>query len=184
MFLRNAKGKAKQVITFLLKKKTRGSKLLKPISKFPNFQISKSPFLHFPFSSLCSITSCSSSPSRTHKNLQSILPPFHYFDSSQSALLSPFESSFWIPRMHLYNAWLPPPVALDTHKEKESFALVVNSLNDSYRPDDLDSVYSTLKWVSVIDLSVFPLFLDSDSPLNFFCFSITVYFLFFPLLLL
>ncbi|KAG6577528.1 Proteasome activator subunit 4, partial [Cucurbita argyrosperma subsp. sororia] len=56
--------------------------------------------------------------------------------------------------MHLYNAWLPPPVALDTHKEKESFALVVNSLNDSYRPDDLDSVYSTLKWVSVIDLFI------------------------------
>ncbi|CAK9321738.1 unnamed protein product [Citrullus colocynthis] len=56
--------------------------------------------------------------------------------------------------MHLYNAWLPPPVALDTTKEKESFALVVNSLKDSYRHDDLDSVYSTLKWVSVIDLFI------------------------------
>lgn len=69
--------------------------------------------------------------------------------------------------MHLYNAWLPPPVALETTKEKESFALVVNSLKDSYRPDDLDSVYSTLKWVSVIDLSVFLLFLDSDSGVAF-----------------
>lgn len=74
--------------------------------------------------------------------------------------------------MHLYNAWLPPPVARDTTKEKESFALVITSLKDSYRPDDPESVYSTLKWVSVIDLSVFHpfflfLFLNSDSDVAF-----------------
>ncbi|GMJ16016.1 proteasome activating protein 200 [Hibiscus trionum] len=54
--------------------------------------------------------------------------------------------------MHLYNAWLPPPVAEETKKEKESFSWVVSSLKDIYRPDDPDSVYSTLKWISVIDL--------------------------------
>lgn len=54
--------------------------------------------------------------------------------------------------MHLYNAWLPPPVAEETKKEKESFSRVVSSLKDLYRPDDPDSVYSTLKWISVIDL--------------------------------
>lgn len=54
--------------------------------------------------------------------------------------------------MHLYNAWLPPPVAAETKKEKESFADVVKSVKDSYRADDPESVYSTLKWISVIDL--------------------------------
>ncbi|XVE80635.1 hypothetical protein DITRI_Ditri14bG0155100 [Diplodiscus trichospermus] len=56
--------------------------------------------------------------------------------------------------MHLYNAWLPPPVAQETVKEKESFSRVVSSLKDLYRPDDPDSVYSTLKWISVIDLFI------------------------------
>ncbi|XP_039061137.1 proteasome activator subunit 4-like [Hibiscus syriacus] len=56
--------------------------------------------------------------------------------------------------MHLYNAWLPPPVAEETKKEKESFSRVVSSLKDLYRPDDPDSVYSTLKWISVIDLFI------------------------------
>ncbi|KAJ7963489.1 proteasome activator subunit 4-like [Quillaja saponaria] len=56
--------------------------------------------------------------------------------------------------MHLYNAWLPPPVAAETIKEKESFARVIRSVKDSYRPDDPESVYSTLKWISVIDLFV------------------------------
>lgn len=54
--------------------------------------------------------------------------------------------------MHLYNAWLPPPVAEETKKERESFARVVKSVKESYRPDDTESVYSTLKWISVIDL--------------------------------
>ncbi|XP_015881496.3 proteasome activator subunit 4 isoform X1 [Ziziphus jujuba] len=54
--------------------------------------------------------------------------------------------------MHLYNAWLPPPVAEETKREKDSFARVVSSVRNSYRTDDPDSVYSTLKWVSVIDL--------------------------------
>uniref|UniRef100_A0A5B7B961 Putative proteasome activator subunit 4 n=2 Tax=Davidia involucrata TaxID=16924 RepID=A0A5B7B961_DAVIN len=56
--------------------------------------------------------------------------------------------------MHLYNAWLPPPVAEETKREKDSFARVVRSVKESYRPDDPESVYSTLKWVSVIDLFV------------------------------
>ncbi|XP_057472456.1 proteasome activator subunit 4-like isoform X2 [Actinidia eriantha] len=56
--------------------------------------------------------------------------------------------------MHLYNAWLPPPVAEETKREKESFALVVRSVRESYRPEDPESVYSTIKWVSVIDLFV------------------------------
>ncbi|XVF70972.1 hypothetical protein PTKIN_Ptkin11bG0205100 [Pterospermum kingtungense] len=56
--------------------------------------------------------------------------------------------------MHLYNAWLPPPVAEETKKEKESFSRVVSSLKNVYRPDDSDSVYSTLKWISVIDLFI------------------------------
>ncbi|GMH05877.1 hypothetical protein Nepgr_007717 [Nepenthes gracilis] len=57
-------------------------------------------------------------------------------------------------KMHLYNAWLPPPIAEATKREKESFARVVNSVKDSYRPGDPDSVYSTLKWISVIDLFI------------------------------
>ncbi|EOY11857.1 Proteasome activating protein 200 isoform 1 [Theobroma cacao] len=56
--------------------------------------------------------------------------------------------------MHLYNAWLPPPVAEETKKEKESFSRVVSSVKNLYRPDDPDSVYSTLKWISVIDLFI------------------------------
>ncbi|XAR56842.1 hypothetical protein NMG60_11037463 [Bertholletia excelsa] len=56
--------------------------------------------------------------------------------------------------MHLYNAWLPPPVAEETKKEKESFARVVRSVKELHRPDDSDSVYSTLKWVSVIELFI------------------------------
>lgn len=59
--------------------------------------------------------------------------------------------------MHLYNAWLPPPVADESKKERESFSRVVSSVKSSYRPDDPDSVYSTIKWVSVIDLSVLPI---------------------------
>ncbi|KAM1276450.1 hypothetical protein ACFX13_029665 [Malus domestica] len=56
--------------------------------------------------------------------------------------------------MHLYNAWLPPPVAEESKKEKESFSWVVSSVKNSYKPDDPESVYATLKWVSVIDLFV------------------------------
>ncbi|GAB2279785.1 hypothetical protein Dimus_014424 [Dionaea muscipula] len=63
--------------------------------------------------------------------------------------------------MHLYNAWLPPPIAEETKKEKESFAGVVNSVKESYRLGDPDSVYSTLKWISVIDL-----FIKAKSELN------------------
>lgn len=56
--------------------------------------------------------------------------------------------------MHLYNAWLPPPVAEETKREAESFAAVVRSVKESARPDDPDSVYSSLKWISVIELFV------------------------------
>ncbi|KAG8385951.1 hypothetical protein BUALT_Bualt03G0098600 [Buddleja alternifolia] len=56
--------------------------------------------------------------------------------------------------MHLYNAWLPPPVAEETKREKEAFAGVVKSVKESYNPGDAESVYATLKWISVIDLFV------------------------------
>ncbi|KAM3302669.1 proteasome activator subunit 4 [Capsicum chacoense] len=56
--------------------------------------------------------------------------------------------------MHLYNAWLPPPVAEQTVKEKESFGKVLKSVKESYNSDDPDSVYATLKWVSVLDLFI------------------------------
>ncbi|XP_051128404.1 proteasome activator subunit 4 [Andrographis paniculata] len=56
--------------------------------------------------------------------------------------------------MHLYNAWLPPPVAEETKREKEAFAGVVKSVVESYNRDDPESVYTTLKWVSIIDLYV------------------------------
>ncbi|KAL0362983.1 UNVERIFIED_CONTAM: Proteasome activator subunit [Sesamum calycinum] len=56
--------------------------------------------------------------------------------------------------MHLYNAWLPPAVAEETKREKEAFAGVVKSVQESYNPGDPESVYATLKWVSVIDLFV------------------------------
>ncbi|KAK4484733.1 hypothetical protein RD792_007326 [Penstemon davidsonii] len=56
--------------------------------------------------------------------------------------------------MHLYNAWLPPPVAEETKREKEAFTGIVKSVKDSYNPDDPESVYATLKYVSIIDLFV------------------------------
>lgn len=54
--------------------------------------------------------------------------------------------------MHLYNAWLPSPVAEETKKETESFSRVVQSVKQAYRPHDPESVYSTIKWIPVIDL--------------------------------
>ncbi|XP_054818668.1 proteasome activator subunit 4 [Prosopis cineraria] len=54
--------------------------------------------------------------------------------------------------MHLYNAWLPPPVAAQTVKERDSFARVISAVKASYSPDDPDSVFSTLRYISVLDL--------------------------------
>ncbi|KAK8926304.1 hypothetical protein KSP39_PZI018786 [Platanthera zijinensis] len=56
--------------------------------------------------------------------------------------------------MHLYNAWLPPPVAEETRRESESFAAVVRSVKKAWLPEDPESVYSTLKWISVLDLFI------------------------------
>ncbi|KAF3511494.1 hypothetical protein F2Q69_00003350 [Brassica cretica] len=56
--------------------------------------------------------------------------------------------------MHLFNGWLPPPVAEETKKEKESFARVVRCVKELHRPDDPESVYATLKWISVVELYV------------------------------
>ncbi|KAL1204884.1 Proteasome activator subunit 4 [Cardamine amara subsp. amara] len=56
--------------------------------------------------------------------------------------------------MHLYNELLPPPVAEETKKEKESFARVVRCVKELHRPDDPESVYATMKWISVIELFV------------------------------
>lgn len=73
--------------------------------------------------------------------------------------------------MHLYNAWLPPPVAEESKKEKESFSWVVSSVKGSYKPNDPESVYSTLKWVSVIDLSVHPIHYIFSIFIQFYDFS-------------
>lgn len=64
------------------------------------------------------------------------------------------EDGDWEEEMHLYNEWLPPPVAEETKKEKESFARVVRCIKELHRPDDPESVYATLKWISVIELWV------------------------------
>lgn len=56
--------------------------------------------------------------------------------------------------MHLYNAWLPPPVAAQTAAERDSFARIIADVKSSFRHDDPDSVFSTIKYISVLDLSV------------------------------
>ena len=80
--------------------------------------------------------------------------------------------------MHLYNAWLPPPVAAQTAGERDSFARVIAAVKSAFRSDDPDSVFSTLKFISVLDLSVSTSqffnrcgFLFPNSSFNFFvCF--------------
>ncbi|XP_047151805.1 proteasome activator subunit 4 [Vigna umbellata] len=56
--------------------------------------------------------------------------------------------------MHLYNAWLPPPVAAQTAAERDSFTRVIAAVKSSFRPDDPESVFSTLKFISVLDLFI------------------------------
>ncbi|RHN67496.1 putative proteasome activator Blm10, mid region [Medicago truncatula] len=56
--------------------------------------------------------------------------------------------------MHLYNAWLPPPVAAQTAGERDSFARIIAAVNSSFNRDDPESVYSTLKYISVLDLFI------------------------------
>lgn len=56
--------------------------------------------------------------------------------------------------MHLYNAWLPPPVAAQTAGERDSFARIIATVNSSFNRDDPESVYSTLKYISVLDLFI------------------------------
>nr|KYP76237.1 Proteasome activator complex subunit 4 [Cajanus cajan] len=56
--------------------------------------------------------------------------------------------------MHLYNAWLPPPVADQTAAERHSFARVIAAVNSAFRSDDPESVFSTLKFISVLDLFI------------------------------
>ncbi|XP_058787950.1 proteasome activator subunit 4 [Vicia villosa] len=56
--------------------------------------------------------------------------------------------------MHLYNAWLPPPVAAQTAAEKDSFARIIATVNSSFNRDDPESVYSTIKYISVLDLFI------------------------------
>ncbi|CAL5202430.1 unnamed protein product [Lathyrus oleraceus] len=56
--------------------------------------------------------------------------------------------------MHLYNAWLPPPVAAQTAAERDSFARIIAAVNSSFNRDDPESVYSTLKYISVLDLFI------------------------------
>ncbi|XP_061367392.1 proteasome activator subunit 4 isoform X1 [Gastrolobium bilobum] len=56
--------------------------------------------------------------------------------------------------MHLCNAWLPPPVAAQTVAERDSFARIIAIAKSSFRPDDPESVFSTLKYVSVLELFI------------------------------
>ena len=49
--------------------------------------------------------------------------------------------------MHVYNAWLPPPVAQLTFLETKAFSEAVQKLKK-----DLDvSPFATLKWISVVN---------------------------------
>lgn len=82
--------------------------------------------------------------------------------------------------MHLYNAWLPPPVAAQTAAERDSFARVIAAVKSSFRDDDPDSVFSTLKYISVLDLLVPFLIFNFQFQLSLFTFR----FYFFPKLLL
>jgi proteasome activator subunit 4 len=54
--------------------------------------------------------------------------------------------------MHLYNAWLPPPVSTAARGEAAAFAGAVRTAADAWLPGDSDSAYATLKWISVFDL--------------------------------
>ncbi|KAL0399049.1 UNVERIFIED_CONTAM: Proteasome activator subunit [Sesamum radiatum] len=72
--------------------------------------------------------------------------------------------------MHLYNAWLPPPVAEETKREKEAFAGVVKSVQESYNPGDPESVYATLKWMSLPSISSVMTIIGSG-----FCFLLTMF---------
>ncbi|KAG2611165.1 proteasome activator subunit 4-like isoform X2 [Panicum virgatum] len=56
--------------------------------------------------------------------------------------------------MHLYNAWLPPPVAAAARGEAAAFAGAVRAAANAWRPGDPDSAYATLKWISVFDLFI------------------------------
>ncbi|KAJ3677568.1 hypothetical protein LUZ60_003292 [Juncus effusus] len=56
--------------------------------------------------------------------------------------------------MHLYNAWLPAPVAEEARREAEEFRSVIRSVKDSWKRDDPDSTMETLKWISVVDLFI------------------------------
>lgn len=56
--------------------------------------------------------------------------------------------------MHLYNAWLPPPVSTAARGEAAAFAGAVRTAADAWLPGDPDSAYATLKWISVFDLFI------------------------------
>ncbi|KAL6909678.1 hypothetical protein ACP4OV_001337 [Aristida adscensionis] len=56
--------------------------------------------------------------------------------------------------MHLYNAWLPPPVAEAARGEAAAFAGAVRAAAAAWRPAEPDSAYATLKWISVFDLFI------------------------------
>uniref|UniRef100_A0A0E0HPE1 Proteasome activator subunit 4 n=1 Tax=Oryza nivara TaxID=4536 RepID=A0A0E0HPE1_ORYNI len=55
--------------------------------------------------------------------------------------------------MHLYNEWLPPAVADAAAREPAAFSGAVGEARAAWRPDDPDSAYATLKWISVFDLA-------------------------------
>ncbi|XP_024522024.1 proteasome activator subunit 4 [Selaginella moellendorffii] len=53
--------------------------------------------------------------------------------------------------MHLYNAWLPPPVVEAIHGEEEVMGEIADKLQRAWKPNDPKSKFATLKWISLIN---------------------------------
>lgn len=54
-------------------------------------------------------------------------------------------------KIHLCNAWLPPPVFDQLAAEKEKFHVVIKAAQSAWKPEEPHSRYATLKWISVIN---------------------------------
>lgn len=53
--------------------------------------------------------------------------------------------------MHLYNSWLPPPVAAQTALETQAFSETVRRLQQDWQPQLPSSALATFKWISVVN---------------------------------
>lgn len=81
------------------------------------------------------------------RNLSPIKPPKTYRSIAAARL-----GTVVVGEMHLYNEWLPPAVADAAAREPAAFSGAVGEARAAWRPDDPDSAYATLKWISVFDL--------------------------------